>query len=130
MHSATSVQVEGQGGEILEFLTQEAVEETIFSKVHNKQYTLAREAPICNDELFRDFGYTANMPVSKAVLDGTYVVPPHSDSATYDLFVKIVVIPSMVPNDSVSITITSLQWKHYWKIVKKKTLSSELARIA
>jgi hypothetical protein len=67
--SATSIQVEGQGGVIVEHSTQDAVEQTIFSEVHGKQYTMAREAPICNNKLFQDFGYTANTPASQAVLD-------------------------------------------------------------
>ncbi len=58
--SATSIQVEGQGGSIMEHTTQETVERTIFSEVHEKRYTLAGEAPICNGELFQDLGYQAN----------------------------------------------------------------------
>ena len=71
--SATSIQVEGHGGSIMEHTTQESVERTIFSKVHEKHYTLAGEAPICNGDLFQDFGYCANTLASRAVLDGTYV---------------------------------------------------------
>ncbi len=46
--SATSIQVEGQGGSIMEHTTHESVKRMIFSKVHKKWYTLAGEAPICN----------------------------------------------------------------------------------
>jgi hypothetical protein len=49
--SATSIQVEGQGGAIIEHSTQEAVEQTIFSKIDSKQHTLVGEAPICKDKL-------------------------------------------------------------------------------
>jgi hypothetical protein len=72
MRSATSVQVEGQNGAIMEHTTQDTVEQIIFSEIHEKRFTLAGEAPICNGELFRDFGYTASTPASKTVLDGTY----------------------------------------------------------
>jgi hypothetical protein len=72
MRSATSVQVEDQSGAILDHTTKEMVEDNIFSEVHNKRYTIAGEAPICNGELFKDFGHMANTPASKAVLDGTY----------------------------------------------------------
>ncbi len=34
--STTTIQVEGQGGAIMERTTQETVEQGIFSKVHNK----------------------------------------------------------------------------------------------
>ena len=73
----------------MEKTTQETVEQGIFSEVHNKRYTLAGEAPICNGELFQDFGYLANTPASNAVLDGTYTMPLESDQSTADLFVEI-----------------------------------------
>ena len=55
-HSATPIQVEGQDGAIMERITQDAVEQTISSEIHEKQYTLAGEAPICNGNLLQDFG--------------------------------------------------------------------------
>ena len=90
----------------MEQTTQETVEQGIFSKVHNKQYTLAGEAPICSGDLFQDFGYLANTPASQAVLDGTYQMPTDSDSATAELFAEIAAIRALIPKDSVSITIT------------------------
>ena len=123
--SATSIQVEAQGGAILERNMQDTAEQTIFSKIHEKRYTLAGEAPICNGELFNQFGYTANMPASKAVLDGTYKVPANLDAATNELFAEIAAIQRLVPANSVSIVITPEQWKQYWKVVNKETLSSE-----
>jgi hypothetical protein len=64
------------------------VEQTIFSEIHDKRYTLAGEAPICNEELFHDFGYLANTPASGAVLDGTYKMPTTSNTATAKLFCR------------------------------------------
>jgi hypothetical protein len=86
--------------------TQETVEQGIFSEVHNKRYTLAGEAPICSGDLFQDFGYLANTPASRAILDGTYKMLTDSDSATAKLFAEIVAIRALIPKDSVSITIT------------------------
>jgi hypothetical protein len=82
MRSATTIQVEAKRGAILERTTQDAVENTIFTKIHEKRYTLAGEAPICNGESFNQFGYMANTPASKAVLNGTYKVPAGTDTAT------------------------------------------------
>ncbi len=59
----------------MEHRMQESVKRRIFSKVHKKWYMLAGEAPICNGELFQDFGYCANTPASRVVLDGNYVAP-------------------------------------------------------
>jgi hypothetical protein len=101
----------------MERKTQDAVEHSIFSKVHDKQYTLAGEAPICNGMLFQDFGYLANMPASTAVLAGTYVPPTDSDQATGKIFAEIATIRAIIPRDLVSISITPDQWKQYWKLV-------------
>ncbi len=65
---------------------------TIFSEIHEKRYTLAGEAPICKGELFNQFGYTANTPASKAVLNGMYQAPVGTDTATSDLFAEIAAI--------------------------------------
>jgi hypothetical protein len=62
--SVTAIQLEGPGGAIMKHTTQDTVERTIFSEVHKKRYTLAGKAPICNGDLFKDFGYTANTPAS------------------------------------------------------------------
>ena len=109
----------------MERTAQDAVKQGIFSEVHNKRYTLAGEAPICNGDLFQDFGYLTNTPASHAVLDGTYKMPPESDPATAELFAEIARIRKLIPKDSMSITITPCQWKHYWQVVNEETSSSE-----
>jgi hypothetical protein len=109
----------------MEHTTQETVERTIFSEVHEKRYTLAGEAPICNGELFRDFGYQSNTKAARAVLNGTYVAPKTSGEATRDLFAEIAAIRRCIPENSVHIVITPAQWKQYWRVVNKETSSSE-----
>jgi hypothetical protein len=69
------VQVEEQSGLVLESTTKEMVEEAIFREVHDKCYTMAKEAPICSGILLPPFGYVANTPASRAVLNGTYQTP-------------------------------------------------------
>jgi hypothetical protein len=93
--------------------TQDTVEQSIFSEVHEKHYTLAGEAPICNGALFQTFGYTPSTPPSKADLDGSYVAPADLDSATKQLFAEIVAIQKLIHENSVSITITPQQWQQY-----------------
>ena len=95
----------------MEQMTQETVKQGIFSEVHNKQYTLAGEAPICNGDLFCDFGYLANIPASRAVLDSTYKMPTDSDKATAELFTEVTAIRVLIPKDLVSIIIMPGQWK-------------------
>ncbi len=102
----------------MEQTTQDTVEQSIFSKVHEKRYTLAGEAPICDGTLFDDFGYTANNLASKTVLDGTYVAPVDTDRATIDLFSKIAAIRKLIPKNSVSAVITP-------DVTNEETSSSE-----
>jgi hypothetical protein len=66
-----TIQVKEDDGAITERKTQDTVKQSIFREVHEKRYTLAGEAPICNGALFQAFRYTANTAASKAVLDGT-----------------------------------------------------------
>jgi hypothetical protein len=101
------------------------VENTIFSEIHDKCYTQAGEAPICNGNLFQDFGYLANTPASRAILDGTYKTPTNSDRATAELFDEIAAIRAVIPKNSVDITITPSQWIQYWQVVNEETSSSE-----
>jgi hypothetical protein len=74
---------------VLDFDTKEAVQETIFNKVHRKQYNLAEEAPVCQGAIRGQFGYAATSPTSQSVLDGTYNFPPDMDAATRELFEEI-----------------------------------------
>jgi hypothetical protein len=117
--SATSIQVEGPDGIIMEHTTQETVEQMIILEKHKKIYTLAGEASICNGDLFQEFGYTAMTPALRAVLDGMYIAPSNSDAATSKLFAEIAHIRRLVPASSVSIVITPKQWKQYWQVVNK-----------
>ena len=66
-----TVQVEDCAGGVLDFDTEEAVQEAIINKVHRKQYNLAEEAPICQGAFCGQFGYTATSPTAQSVLDGT-----------------------------------------------------------
>ncbi len=111
--SAMSVQDEHQLGLVSESTTKDAVEEAIFREVHDKQCTLAREAPICSGRLFDDFGYVPNTPASRAVLDGAYQVPTNSDIAMMELFDEIAAVTRIIPKDSAPIVITPEQWKRY-----------------
>ena len=65
---------------------QGLVKDAIFLEVHGRCNTLAKEAPICSGKLFDDFGYVANTPASRAVLDRTYQARANSDIAIKELF--------------------------------------------
>jgi hypothetical protein len=119
MHSQRNVgTVEEQSGLVLE--TKDTVEAAIFREVHDKRYTLAKEAPICSRRLFDDFGYVANTPASRAVLDRTYQAPEDSDIATKELLDEVAAIRQLIPKDSAPTIITPEKWTRYWAIINKK----------
>ncbi len=106
--STTLVQIEEQ-----ESTTKDTVEVAIFREVHDKRYTMAKEAPICSGKLFDDFGYVANTPVSRAVLDGTYRALADADMATKELFDEVALIRRLILKDLAPTIITPEQWKSY-----------------
>jgi len=120
-----AVQVEDGAGGVLDFDTEEAVQEAIFNEVHCKRYTLAEEAPICQGALRGQFGYTATSPTARSVLDGTYKFSPEMDAATRELFEEIAPIWGMVLSDSVNGLILRERWQQRWKKVKEDTSSSQ-----
>jgi hypothetical protein len=85
-HSATSDEVEDGNGKILDFDTQEGVQNAIFNEMHRKGYNLAEEAPICKGSLRGQFRYMLTLPMAWSVLDGSYDFPPDIDEATKELF--------------------------------------------
>ena len=97
-----TVQVEDGNGGVLNFQTEETVQEAIFNKVHRKCYNLAEEAPICQGILRGQFGYTATAPIAQSALDGSYVSPMEIDAANKELFNEIAQIRDIVPPDLVN----------------------------
>ena len=110
---------------VLDFDTEEAVQEAIFNEVHQKRYNLAKKAPICQGALRGQFGYKATSPTARSVLDGTYEFPPEMDAATRELFEEIVHIRGMMPLDSVNGLISLECWQQQWKKVKEDMSSSQ-----
>ncbi len=87
--SVRAVQVEDGASGVIDYKTEEGVQEEIFNEVHQKRYNLAEDAPICQGELRGQFGFILTSPTTKTVLDGTYNFPPNMDAATRELFEEI-----------------------------------------
>jgi hypothetical protein len=99
--SVRAVQVEDGAGGVIDYDTEETVQQAIFNEVHCKWYNLAEKAPICQGGLREQFGYTLTSLTAKTVLDGTYDFPPDMDEATRELFEEIAQVRTIVPSDSV-----------------------------
>jgi hypothetical protein len=57
--SVRTVQVEDGTGRVIDYDTEETVQEAIFNEVHRKRYILVEEAPIRQGGLQGQFGYTS-----------------------------------------------------------------------
>jgi hypothetical protein len=60
--SVRAVQVEDGAGGVLDFDTEEAVQDEIFNEVHQKRYNMAEEAPICQGALRGQFEKHSHFP--------------------------------------------------------------------
>jgi hypothetical protein len=123
--SVCAIQVQDGAGGVIDYDTEETVQQAIFNEVHCKWYNLAEEAPICQGGLRGQFGYTSTLPTLKTVLDGTYDFPPDMDEATRELFEEIAQVCTIVPLDSVKGVISRECWQQQWKKVKEDTSSSQ-----
>ena len=83
--SAQVVSEKTDDGNIVEYEGQKKVEEAIWSKTHDEQFYAAEKAPICQDRLRGEFGYQADTPATRRVLDGTYNYTEDFDPPTKDL---------------------------------------------
>ena len=123
--SVTSVQVDEGDGIFSERTGQHEVEQAIFKAVHEEQYQMAEESPICQGTMRDEFGYLANTPAAKEVLDGTYRCSPDTPQAMQDIFAEIARIRQEIPETATKAVITPEQWIEYWKVQKEDTSSSE-----
>ena len=108
--SVQVVQVTQADGAIQEADSQQVVEEAIWDNIHGKCFYLAEQVPICQGRLRGDFGYMANTPAGKAVLDGRYVKPAGMDEGTAVLLDEIMHLHQEVPVDSVDTMIWQSRW--------------------
>lgn len=126
--SARVVQVQDEDGGITEFSTQDEVESAIWQEIHGKRFYLAEQAPVCQGRLRGEFGYMANTPAARAVLDGSYRPDEDDHKGTIDLFEEIGHLRSIIPEDSVNTLVKHPLWKKKWKKKRESTSSSESGR--
>jgi hypothetical protein len=99
-----------QAGTLTKSITQESVQEAIFTSIHLRRFFLAGTG-----NLRGKFGYNAVTRTAKAILNGTYKFPPDFDQATKEICEECACIREMIPIDSMDIIITKEQWRRQWK---------------
>lgn len=121
--SVSSVQVQ-RDGKTVELKTQQEVQQAIWSEVHQSRYHLAEEAPICQGNLRRKFGYNSESIAARQVLNGTYEFEDDFHEATRRICEAVADFREIVPEDSVDHIITREIWQKKWKRKKEETSSS------
>ena len=94
---------------MIEYATQEEVQAAIFENVHQKQFYLVEEDPICNGYLRQEFGYNTISPTAQAVLNGAHIFPEGFNEATKELCKECAQIRLKVPKNSVR---SHINWKY------------------
>ena len=122
--SVTLVTTATEDGDITEHSGQAAMQEAIWSEIHDQRFYLAEQAPICQGRLREDFGYLAQTQTAREVLAGTYVYPPDFDEATRELCEECARIRLRIPPCSVATNVTRTEWQERWAKAKEKTSSS------
>ena len=85
---------------------------------------MAEHAPIFKYRLKGEFGYQADTPAARRVLDGTYTYTEDFDPPTKELLDEFARVRTIIPAWSANINLKRGGWQHQWGKAKEKTSSS------
>ena len=86
-----------------------------------ERFQTARIAPICNNQLFEDFGYLGEKEATKQVLEGTYQCPIGTDKYTRLLLEEAAHIFGNLAEKNVSKFVSISDFQDYWQHANKDT---------
>lgn len=108
----TSIRVQSESGD-QQFNTQDEVEEQASRRLTSR-FQLARDAPICNDALFDEFGYLGDTASTRAILEGTYEYPPEMDWHTRLLCEEAHRIFTLKSTEEISNYVATEDFQYFW----------------
>ncbi len=79
---------------------------------------------MCSGPLRGAFSYNLITPTARTILERTYNYPPDFDEATKEILLECALISLQVPKNSVSTTITPVEWNNHWRPAREETSSS------
>ncbi len=77
--SCFKVQVTQEDGGVREHMSQDDLQNAIWTNIHHKHFYLAEEAPFCSGNLHGMFAYNAMSGIARSILAGNYAYPPDFD---------------------------------------------------
>jgi hypothetical protein len=108
----TSIRVQCDSGD-QQFDTREEVEEQASRRLTSR-FKLARDAPICNQQLFDDFGYLRDTATTRAILEGTCEYPSEMDWHTRLLCEEAHRIFSLKSTEEILTYVDSDDFQYFW----------------
>ena len=102
-------------GEVCEYRSKEYIERVV-QEEREARFTLAHDAPIMKHSLVGKLRYLEDEDVARAIVDGTYEIPPELDEATKFILQEIGEMGRKTKcGVGHEITITAEDFQTFWK---------------
>ena len=112
-----------RGGETQEYDTKEGVFAEV-KKNLSERFRLAFTAPSCSGPLFNNIGFLGDTEAVQHILEGTYVFPAETDTATKLLLEEAAISYSKLSNEEVETYVTAEDFQYYWQRSNERISSS------
>ena len=113
-----------EDGELCEYNTKEEVEQVVQEEC-NARFTRAHKAPVMKNPLAKRLRYLEDEETARAIIEGTYEIPPELDDATRYILQEIGKMGGkMRKGEGQEIVITKEDYRTFWNRVGEWTTSS------
>jgi hypothetical protein len=107
------VQKQDNSGEWVDVTAKEEME-TVIIQENQWKYLLMEGTPLVSPPLVDNFSYMGVMEAARAVLEGTYQIPPGIDEYTTDLLHQLCWDPRVLQRPLILTLITTNQYVEAW----------------
>ena len=112
-----------EGTTTKEITKKAEMEKLIIAENEKKYHQTENSCPLLQGQLLEDIGLLGDGPAVEDILNGTYIPPPSSSTAT-KLWLKNLHIPNRDKREAIQSTLR--EYRHGWKLVREHTASGEL----
>jgi hypothetical protein len=116
------VQKQDDSGEWVDVTAKEEMEAVIIQE-NQRKYLLMAGTPLVSPPLVDDFGYMGVTEAARAILEGTYQIPPGVNEYTTDLLHQLCRDPRVLQRPPILTSITNDQYVEAWRRQKEDTSS-------
>jgi hypothetical protein len=112
-----------EDGEVVDYTEQEDIERVVREETQS-HFSAAASSSFCQNTLGEELGYVADTEVAASILAGTYEPPPDCSDSTVLLLDEIAHVATLIERGSVRLSITSDEYRDYWKAMYEYTSSA------